>query len=59
MKRSKQLLYSPYKCVVVLLSDRVLPRHITCVKRPHLKWPTTRNQNSVVNYMYTAQMLIT
>ncbi len=44
MKRSKQLLYSPYKRIVVLLSDRVMTRHITCVKRPH---PAIKN--SVVN----------
>ncbi len=36
MNRSKQLLYSPYKRVVISKC------HTTCVKRPpHLKWPTT------------------
>ena len=55
MNRSKQLLYSPYKRVVISLCH-VMSSYYMC-KTPTSQVAYNHNQNSVVNYMHCASTL--
>ena len=54
MNRSKQLLYSPYKGVVISLGHAT--SYYMC-KTPTSQVAYNHNQNSVVNYMHCASTL--